>query len=118
MKKSYIKIRTQFEGFHCYPGASEIDSRIKFLEDRHRHIFHVSVTIEVTHLQRELEFFLVKWALNDFIKESEMNDKSCEMIAEDILYRHLFPKYGMDRAYEVVVSEDNESDGIITWNPQ
>lgn len=117
MKKSYIKIRTQFEGFHCYPGAGEIDSRIKFLEDRHRHIFHVTVSISVTHFDRELEFFVCKWALNDFIKESEMNNKSCEMIANEILERHLFPKYGMDREYEVVVSEDNESDGIITWSP-
>jgi len=45
-----------------------------------------------------------------------MNHKSCEMIALDILENHLKPKYGK-RFYEIVVSEDGESDGIITYHP-
>ena len=64
MKKTYITVRTEFEGFHRYPNAGEIDSRIKFLENEHRHIFKVEVTASVTHNDRELEFFLVKWALD------------------------------------------------------
>lgn len=115
--KSYIKIRTEFEGFHYYPNAGNIDSRIKFLENEHRHIFKIDVKILVTHLDRELEFFLVKWALKEFIKSGNMNHKSCEMIAEEILNHHLIPKYGSDRYYEVVVSEDGESDGIIEYIP-
>lgn len=117
MNKKYIKVRTQFEGFHYYPGASEIDSRIKFLEYEHRHIFKVEVKIEVTHSNRELEFFLVKWALENFIKSGNQNHKSCEMIAEDIINNHLLPSYG-DRYYEVVVSEDGESDGIVEHIPE
>lgn len=115
--KTFIKVRTDFEGYHFYPGAGEIDSRIKFLETEHRHIFKVEVKISVTHLDRELEFFLVKWALQDFIKSGNMNHKSCEMIAEDILNQHLIPKYGDDRYYEIVVSEDGESDGIVEYTP-
>ena len=61
MTKSYIRVRTEFEGFHYYPNAGEIDSRIKFLEVEHRHIFKVEVKISVTHLDRELEFFLVRF---------------------------------------------------------
>jgi hypothetical protein len=117
LKKSFIKVRTQFEGFHYYPGAGAIDPRIKFLEVEHRHIFRVDVKISVTHLDRELEFFLVKWALESFIKSGNMNHKSCEMIAEDILEQHLIPNYGADRYYEIVVSEDGESDGIIEYTP-
>ena len=117
MTKSYIKVRTEFEGFHYYPNAGEIDSRIKFLETEHRHIFKVEVKISVTHLDRELEFFLVKWALQDFIKSGNMNHKSCEMIAQEILEEHLIPVYGADRYYEITVSEDGESDGIIEYNP-
>ena len=30
--ETFIKIRTEFEGYHCYPAAGTIDSRIKFLE--------------------------------------------------------------------------------------
>ena len=116
-QKTYIKIRTQFEGYHFYPGAGSIDSRIQFLENEHRHMFKVEVKIAVTHLDRELEFFVCKWALEDFIKENKYNHKSCEMIGTDLLNNHLIPSYGADRYYEIVVSEDGESDGIIEYIP-
>ena len=114
---TFIKVRTEFEGFHYYPNAGSIDPRIKFLENEHRHMFKVEVKISVTHLDRELEFFLVKWALQEFIKDGKMNHKSCEMIATDILEKHLIPAYGSDRYYKIVVSEDGESDGIIEYKP-
>jgi hypothetical protein len=113
---TFIKVRTEFEGFHYYPHAGTIDPRIKFLENEHRHMFKVDVKIGVTHLDRELEFFLVKWALQEFIQSGNQNHKSCEMIATDILNNHLLPKYG-ERYYEVVVSEDGESDGIVEYKP-
>jgi len=116
--KTFIRVRTQFEGFHYYHNAGEIDSRIAFLEDLHRHIFKVEVKISVSHLDRELEFFLVKWALEAFIKAGNQNHKSCEMIATDILEQHLIPQYGKNRYYEVTVSEDGESDGIVEYNPK
>ena len=116
MMKSFIRVRTEFEGYHCYPNAGKIDDRITFLEYKHRHMFKVSVKIGVTHLDRELEFFLVKWALEKFISAGDKNGKSCETIAEEILKDHLIPTYGNDRYYEVTVSEDGESDGIIEWN--
>ena len=115
-RQTFIKVRTEFQGFHFYPGAGEIDPRIKFLENEHRHMFKVEVKISVTHLDRELEFFLVKWDLQEFLKDGKMNHKSCEMIATDILENHLLPKYG-ERYYEIVVSEDGESDGIIEYRP-
>ena len=117
MNKTYIKIRTEFQGFHYYPNAGSIDPRIKFLENEHRHMFKVEVKISVTHLDRELEFFLVKWALNDFIQGGNMNHKSCEMIATDSPNTHLIPIYGDNRYYEIVVSEDGESDGIVEHIP-
>lgn len=112
MNKSFIRVRTEFEGYHFYPGAGNIDPRIKFLENKHRHMFKVEVKIEVYHDNRELEFFLVKWALQEFIAGGNMNYKSCEMIAKDIIDNHLIPSYG-NRYYEVTVSEDGESDGIV-----
>lgn len=114
--QTFIKVRTEFEGFHYYPNAGTIDPRIKFLENEHRHMFKVDVKISVTHLDRELEFFLVKWALQEFIKAGDQNHKSCEMIGTDILNNHLLPTYG-ERYYEVVVSEDGESDGIVEYKP-
>jgi len=116
--KTYIRVRTEFEGYHYYLGASDIDKRISFLENEHRHIFKVEVKISVNHLDRELEFFLVKWALQEHIETGNQNHKSCEMIATDILENHLIPCYGDNRYYEIVVSEDGESDGIIEHIPQ
>lgn len=115
MINTYIKIRTQFGGWHHYPNAGMIDPRIKFLEHNHHHTFKISVKISVTHLDRELEFFLVKWSLDDYINDTQMDYKSCEMIASDILNDHLIPKYGRDRYYEIVVSEDGEADGIVEY---
>ncbi len=117
MTSTYIKVRTEFEGYHFYPNAGSIDPRIKFLENEHRHMFKVEVKISVTHLDRELEFFLVKWALNEFIQSGNQNHMSCEMIATAILNQHLIPKYGSNRYYEIVVSEDGESDGIVEHFP-
>jgi len=117
MINTFIKVRTQFQGFHHYPNAGDIDERIKFLENDHRHLFKVAVTISVNHLDRELEFFLVKWELENFIKIGNQNHKSCEMIATDILNNHLIPSYGIDRYYKIVVSEDGESDGIVEYIP-
>lgn len=116
-KMTFIKVRTEFEGFHYYPNAGSIDPRIQFLENEHRHMFKVEVKISVTHLDRELEFFLVKWALQEFIKAGNQNHKSCEMIATDILEQHLIPVYGSNRYYEIVVSEDGESDGVVEYTP-
>lgn len=115
-KMSFIRVRTEFEGFHYYPNAGSIDPRIKFLENEHRHMFKVEVKISVDHNDRELEFFLVKWALNDFIKGGNMNHKSCEMMADEIL-EFLMNRYGTWRHYQVVISEDGESDGIVEYSP-
>lgn len=117
MNKTYIRVRTEFEGFHFYPGAGSINPKIAFLEKEHRHMFKVEVKISVDHLDRELEFFLVKWALQDFIKSGNQNHKSCEMMATDILQQHLIPNYGAQRYYEITVSEDGESDGIVEYIP-
>ena len=115
---TYIRVRTQFEGFHFYPDAGSIDPRIKFLESPHRHIFKVDVKISVNHLDREIEFFICKWDIENFIKSGNQNHKSCEMIATDILnYLLSEEKYGKNRYYEITVSEDGESDGIVEYFP-
>ena len=117
-KQASIRIRTEFEGYHFYPGAGDIDPRIKFLEYPHRHLFKVEVVMTVDHQDRELEFYLCKWALEEFIESGDQNHKSCEMIADDILENHLIPSYGDHRTYTVTVSEDGESDGIIQYTPE
>lgn len=118
LNKTYIKVRTAKEGFHYYPNAGTINEAITFLENTHRHLFKIECKIEVFHSDRELEFFLVKWQIEKYLSElgSSFNNKSCEMIGQLILY-NLHEQYGYEREYEVVVSEDGESDGIIHYVP-
>lgn len=111
----YIVVRTQYEGIHRYKDAPE---QVKFLRDYHRHIFNVEAKLEVFHNDRELEFIMVKQAINTyfdtFLNEFdvyEMGDQSCEMIAENLI-KFLKTKYGK-RKIVVSVFEDNENGAIV-----
>jgi hypothetical protein len=40
-------------GFHRWPGAS---GQRSYLADLHRHLFHITVHVGVTHTDRDVEF--------------------------------------------------------------
>jgi 6-pyruvoyl-tetrahydropterin synthase len=109
---SFIKVQFDFEGFHQYDGAP---LEVGYLKNLHRHLFNVQVTIEVTHDDRELEFFMVKRELIDMIKVIYPKSivGSCEMVAKD-LYHFTKHKYGQKRFVKVEVYEDKENGGIVT----
>lgn len=106
--KKWIKIKSNFIGYHSYPYAPE---NVAFLRNVHRHIFGVSVKIEILDdLNRELEFFTELEKLNRFLKhnyEGKTFTSSCEMIAQTILDNLLY----LDRKLEVEVDEDGENAG-------
>lgn len=107
----YIKVKTQFEGFHRWKEAPK---DVKFLQNLHRHIFNVVVQIQVIENNRELEYFQVKKQLDNIInlyKKSTKETESCEMIAEFIL-DWLEEKYPY-KIIQIEVSEDNENGSII-----
>lgn len=107
----YIKVKTQFVGFHQYIDAPE---EVAFLRSLHRHLFLVSVKIQVIDLNRELEFFIVQRKVKEIISEYEgqaTQTESCEMIAEFILTR--IEKQYPNREIEVSVSEDGEDYAIV-----
>lgn len=101
---SFIFITTSFEGFHSYPEAPE---EVSFLKDRHRHMFHVKIWIEVFHDNRDIEFILFKRYIDVLLMSSDLNDKSCEMIC-DHLAREIKAMYP-NREIKIEVSEDNEN---------
>lgn len=108
---SKIQVRCEFEGFHLWSDAPD---SVAFLRTLHRHIFHVTAELQVTHDNRELEFVLVKRDLQRKIALL-YPDKlvgSCEMVARDI-YHYLKSKYGVDRAVTVSVSEDGENGAVL-----
>lgn len=108
--KTCIFVRSQFEAIHYWADAPE---EVGFLRHPHRHMFHVEVELQVTDLDRELEFFLVKAKL-DHLLEAWNNITvlfSCEKFCS-IIYRALsrpFPSIT-----KVEVSEDGEN-GARLW---
>lgn len=107
--KTSIVVRWQFEGFHFYPHAP---ADVRFLRETHRHLFKCSLKIEVRHDNRELEFFMVQRDLKKKFNDGMMDNKSCEMIAKEIV---LFAQqeYGALRDITVEVSEDGENSAIV-----
>lgn len=113
-RSRFIAVKHQFEGFHSYPDAPD---KVAFLRNNHRHIFKVKATIEVSHNDRDLEFFLVKDVLVNQICAYiglRSNLGSCESIAEGIL-EGLENAYGKLRGIAVEVSEDGENSATV-WN--
>lgn len=104
-----IFVTASFEGIHCYPDAPE---EVAFLRNPHRHIFHIRYEVDVFHDDRELEFILVKRALEAQIPTlKNLENKSCEMIARTIL-KWSDDSFGL-RSVCITVSEDNENGAVL-----
>lgn len=115
-KRIFVKVKFQKEGIHCYPEAKNIEG-VEFLAHPHRHIFHFTVKIEVTHDNRDIEFILLKRELESLYSEKVLNidHKSCEMLADD-LCKYILTNYP-GRFVEVEVSEDDENSGVVSYEP-
>lgn len=103
---SFIWVTTRFAAFHYWKDAPD---EVAFLRSSHRHLFHVKAFWEVKHNDRDLEFFIQKRKLEEYV-ETHLKDKtfaaSCEMLAEKILN-------ALGCAY-VDVSEDGENGAIVS----
>ena len=101
-----IIVRTIFEDKHWWPSAPQ---EVGFLRNMHRHLFYVEVSCEVTHDDRELEFFMVKKVLDGIIRNQILLlpvSKSCEQMGL-VIKKELKGKY--DREFVVRIFEDNEN---------
>jgi len=112
MKLYLAKITTRFEGYHCWAQAPEM---VSFLRNKHRHIFHVTVLIEQEHDDRDIEYIMTKWDLDNLIKKMKTDLKtyvegtaSCEMMAE-----YIYDNITIGRNVEVEVLEDGENGAIV-----
>lgn len=119
-EQKFIFVTFQKEGIHCYPNAPE---DVKFLRNPHRHIFHFRVEIEVFTDDRDIEFILFKRELEALYTFSapipseerilDLNNKSCEMIADD-LAEYIQDNYP-GRDLKIEVSEDGENGAICNY---
>ena len=106
-----IFVKTTFEAIHKWADAPQ---EVAFLRNPHRHLFHVKLTVEVFHEDRDLEFFTVKEQLDHTIKQILLDDpmQSCEWMAIKILFK-MSTKYP-SRLMTCSVSEDGENGAIVS----
>jgi hypothetical protein len=116
--KRFIEISFNKEGIHCYPAAATDPNLadVSYLASPHRHIFYFYVDIEVYHNDREIEFIQFKhWASSLFTEGQNVDYKSCEMLAEELVEAIILNYPG--RAVGVWVYEDHENGAIIEYKP-
>jgi hypothetical protein len=111
-----IFVRFTFAGFHRWAGAPPQRS---YLADRHRHLFHVEVRMQVGHDDREVEFHdVIDRARAIFEYELSTNGNfgchSCEMLARELGGR-LARLY--QRHITTIVSEDGECGAQVEASP-
>lgn len=121
-----IWVTTRFSAIHYWPNPPV---EVSFLAQPHRHEFHVKLEAQVFHGDRELEFFIVKNWLNNYVSSWVNNGAythSCEQFADEILdaFVQVFPATKFDRSFpapvsckrfvSVTVSEDGENGATVT----
>jgi len=114
MLKRFIEVKFVNEGVHCFPAAGT-DPKfatgdwddVSFLANPHFHYFHFDVQIEVFQNDRDIEFIQFSRWLQRLYKEEtlELDHKSCEMIAEELI--EIVTKQYPGRDMTVKVYEDN-----------
>lgn len=114
--KTTVASKVAVPGYHRWPEAHE---HRKYLRDRHRHLFTVEATVEVTE-SRQTEFHdlqqQIREALNQGFPHSdgyEFGDSSCEEIATQVGFY-----LAIDLPVRSVrVSEDEESEATVYFCP-
>lgn len=112
-----IVVQARCERLHFWRDAPD---EVLFLKTPHRHEFHVKLSIQVEHDNRDLEFILVKRWLQKFLEpwsrqcqRGEATESSCEQMALEIL-QAAHQKYRF-RAAVCEVFEDGENGAEVKW---
>jgi hypothetical protein len=122
-----IIVQTKFEGIHNYPDAPK---EVAFLRTPHRHEFHVNLQMETFHDDREIEFIMVKRALDAKLQFLygciDIGKTSCEQIATVIqawakatypVPENIIDTYpeivNLTRRVNVIVMEDDENGAFV-----
>lgn len=98
----------QFEGIHHWPECPFTE--VSFLRVPHRHIFYIKAYKIGSHLDREVEFVMLKREISEYLDsmypDGNLGTRSCEMLAQE-----LCNEFDLNRCE---VSEDGENGAIIT----
>ncbi len=123
-KKMYVYTQFVKEGYHCYPEAKHDPKLatgdfmdVSHLGERHFHYFYFKVWVEVNHSNRDIEFIQLRRRIEREYREGamEVNHKSCEMLAEDLL--EVLKVWYPDVAIKIDVSEENINGALLEYTP-
>lgn len=85
-KRLSIVVKDQVAALHSWPDCNIRE--VLYLKHPHRHVFHVTLKIEVFHSDREKEFHVVKGQLTKWLRENyegrHLVGVSCEMMCRAI----------------------------------
>lgn len=117
-------VRTRFAAVHRWPAAATNGARHNYLAHPHRHEFHVQVTVEQFHDDRDLEFLELK----DVVERSlpvpipggpypipDISATSCETLCQR--FADAVEQAGLADGRRVVVSvsEDGENGAVVEF---
>ena len=108
-KSIWVTVHLTQEGFHNWPDAPEHRA---YLGQRHRHLFHYEVSVQVTELNRQVEFHDLLESVQRVVV-TNYGAMSCEMIALD-LAQSVVRWY--DANARVSVFEDGECGATVEVN--
>jgi hypothetical protein len=116
--KTFIIIKDQFPALHAWDKCPF--EEVKFLRWPHRHMFHVTLKIRVTHDDRDVEFFMVKnqlsKMLHDLYANRNLGSMSCEMLCKKIRSDLRFNVDVSLDIHSIIVSEDNENAAEVVFD--
>jgi hypothetical protein len=118
----YIKVTTQAEGLHHWPGAPAGED---YLRQPHRHLFTVTIRMQVRHGDREIEInAFARWLHDQALLSlatpshnggpADFGTRSCEQLAEQVTDQ-IRTRHGEDRWIECEVLEDGILGGGTRW---
>lgn len=111
MKKNIV-VKIIVEGLHCWKNCpiNEVD----YLKTKHRHLFHIIIEKEVSHLDRDIEIIQFKHEVSEYLHKKffdkkrkllDFKEMSCEQICLDLIKKFLL--------HSCEVLEDNENGAKI-----
>lgn len=114
--KTLIGVNLQIEGIHNWPGVVDTNyvDEVGYLQNLHRHIYHITCEIPVTHSDRDKEFIAFKHQILKYLRANYWStaeqlhvfgSMSCEMLAKELMQ-----KFDLSMCK---VSEDGENYAII-----
>lgn len=102
----------QVEGVHWWADCPI--EEVSYLKYPHRHTFHITAHVCVSHDDRDVEFIVLKHSIREYLEKKYWDDTwkllkfggmSCEMIAEELI-----DEFGLSMC---VVSEDGENGATV-----